>query len=79
MDTSTELITSKSLLPIDSHLKISAGPGAGKTTLLANHVIEVIKNSEKISELRRVACITYTNIAAETLKRRLGLSLDYVE
>lgn len=79
MDTSTELITSKSLLPIDSHLKISAGPGAGKTTLLANHVIEVIKNSEKISELRRVACITYTNIAAETLKRRLGLSLDYVD
>lgn len=78
MDTS-EIITSKNLLPLDSHLKISAGPGAGKTTLLANHIQEIIRNSEKISELRRVGCITYTNIAVETLKKRLGLAIDYVE
>lgn len=79
MDTSIEIITSKSLLPLNSHIKISAGPGAGKTTLLANHIQEIIKKSEKISELRKVACITYTNIAVETLKKRLGLAVDYVE
>lgn len=79
MDTSIETITSKSILPLDRHIKISAGPGAGKTTLLANHIQEIIKKSEKISELRRVGCITYTNIAVETLKKRLGLAIDYVE
>lgn len=79
MDTSVEIITSKSLLPLDSHIKITAGPGAGKTTLLTNHIQEIVKNSEKISELRKVGCITYTNIAVETLKKKLGLAIDYVE
>lgn len=79
MDTSVEIVTSKSSLPIDHHLKISAGPGAGKTTLLANHIQKIILNSEKISELRKVGCITYTNIAVETLKKRLGLAIDYIE
>ena len=79
MDTSVEVITSRSSLPIDHHIKISAGPGAGKTTLLANHIQEIIKKSEKISDLRKVACITYTNIAVETLKKRLGMAIDYVE
>ncbi|KAF1304204.1 ATP-dependent helicase [Enterococcus sp. JM9B] len=79
MDIQIEEITSNTFLPIDKHLKISAGPGAGKTTLLANHIQNIIRNSSKISELRKVGCITYTNIAVETLKKRLGIATDYAE
>ncbi|WP_208559318.1 ATP-dependent helicase [Marinilactibacillus kalidii] len=79
MDTSLKIITSKSILPSSTHLKITAGPGAGKTTLLTKHIKEIVKKSRKISGLRRVGCITHTNIAIETLRERLGLTLDYVE
>ncbi len=64
---------------IESHFKVSAGPGAGKTHWLVNHVKNVLHNSDKLYRARRIACITYTNIAVDTILRRLGTSSEQVE
>lgn len=64
---------------IESHVKVSAGPGAGKTRWLINHIKHVIKKSERLGNSRKIACITYTNVAAETILERLGTQIDSVE
>jgi DNA helicase-2/ATP-dependent DNA helicase PcrA len=53
--------------------KISAGPGAGKTTWLVNHVQNVIKNSNKLGRTKKVACITYTRIGADTVNKKVKI------
>ncbi|WP_294064434.1 UvrD-helicase domain-containing protein [uncultured Fusobacterium sp.] len=60
-------ITSNSEIKIGNHFKITAGPGAGKTTFLINNIKNIFKNSDKISIYRKIACITYTNIAVENI------------
>lgn len=73
-------INSDYIIPdIDTHFKVSAGPGAGKTYWLVNHIKNILHNSNKLSISRRVACITFTNIAVETIFRRLGTSSSQVE
>lgn len=72
-------ITSNSEIKIDTHFKITAGPGAGKTTFLINHIKNIFKNSEKISIYRKVACITYTNIAVENILKKLNDSGEMIE
>lgn len=72
-------ITSNSEIKIDTHFKITAGPGAGKTTFLINHIKNIFKNSKKISIYRKVACITYTNIAVENILKRLNDSGEMIE
>lgn len=67
------------LTDIDSHFKVSAGPGAGKTYWLVNHIENVLHNSDKLFRTRKIACITYTNIAVETILKRLGTSSEQVE
>lgn len=64
---------------IESHFKVSAGPGAGKTYWLVNHIKHVLHNSDKLFRTRKIACITYTNIAVETILKRLGTSSEQVE
>jgi DNA helicase-2/ATP-dependent DNA helicase PcrA len=64
---------------IENHFKISAGPGAGKTHWLVNHIKNVLHNSKRLSKCRKIACITYSNIAVETVLSRLGSSADQVE
>jgi len=73
-------ITSDSVLnDIENHFRVSAGPGAGKTHWLVEHIKNVLHNSKKLSKSRKIACITYTNIAVETILRRLGTSAERVE
>ena len=72
-------ITSADLIPVEQHFKISAGPGAGKTYWLINHIKNVLNTSPRLYKTRKIACITYTNIAAETILKRLGSSSDRVE
>lgn len=67
------------ILDIESHFKVSAGPGAGKTYWLVNHIKNVLHNSDKLFRTRKIACITYTNIAVETIRKRLGTSSEQVE
>jgi len=64
---------------IESHFKVSAGPGAGKTYWLVNHIKNVLHNSDKLFRTRKIACITYTNIAVNTILKRLGTSSEQVE
>ncbi len=80
MDMSINRITSDSLLiNIEHHFKVSAGPGAGKTHWLIEHIKNVLHRSNRFDKTRRIACITYTNIAVETILGRLGTSSDRVE
>lgn len=59
---------------INNHFKVTAGPGAGKTYWLINHIKNVLHNSDKLHKTGKIACITYTNIAVETILGRLGES-----
>ncbi len=73
-------INSDTIIPdIESHFKVSAGPGAGKTYWLVNHIKNVLHISDRLSRTRKIACITYTNIAVETILKRLGTSSRQVE
>ena len=72
-------ITSNDLIPIEQHFRIYAGPGAGKTYWLVNHIKNVLHTSLRLSKTRKIACITYTNIAVETIQKRLGTSANQVE
>ena len=66
-------------IPIDENFKLIAGPGAGKTTFLVNHIRNVVKNSDKLKNSRKILCITYTNVAVDTIKERLGNYANEVE
>ena len=72
-------INSDTLIPIEEHFRVSAGPGAGKTYWLVNHIKNVLHNSERLGKTRKIACITYTNVAVETILSRLKESADQVE
>ena len=48
---------------------LRAGPGSGKTRTLVAHIAYLLQT--QISAFRGVACITYTNAAAEEIRRRV--------
>lgn len=75
----TTINSDTKIIDIESHFKVSAGPGAGKTYWLVNHIKNVLHNSVKLFRTRKIACITYTNIAVETILKRLGTSSEQVE
>ena len=79
MSTEVKLIASDEAIPIEEHFRVSAGPGAGKTHWLINHIKNVLHNSKRLGKTRKIACITYTNIAVEIILNRLGSSADMVE
>ena len=72
-------INSDVLIPIEQHFRVSAGPGAGKTYWLVGHIKNVLHTSKRLEKTRKIACITYTNIAVETILNRLGTTADQVE
>jgi DNA helicase II / ATP-dependent DNA helicase PcrA len=59
------------LADIETNFKVYAGPGAGKTTWLIKHLEKVLKNSNRLGKTGRIACITYTNVAADEIINRL--------
>lgn len=65
-------IKSEDKIRIDKSFKIEAGPGAGKTEFLVNHIKNILQNSTLLGCTRKVACITYTNTAVDTILKRLG-------
>ena len=73
------VITSEQTIPIDEPFKVTAGPGAGKTHWLINHIKNVVSNSRKLDVVRKVACITYTNVGIDTISSRLNMGNDVVE
>jgi DNA helicase-2/ATP-dependent DNA helicase PcrA len=64
------------LLHTDRNVRVTAGPGAGKTYWLAEHTKNVIKRSSKLHSHARIAIISYTNIAAEELRQKIGRSSE---
>lgn len=64
-------INSASLIPIDSSFRLKAGPGAGKTYWLINHVRQVVEKAQ-LGMRGKIACITYSNVGADTIAARLG-------
>lgn len=57
---------------IEEHFKVLAGPGAGKTYFLVNHIRNLLRNSKRLSVSKKIACITYTNVATEKILRSVG-------
>uniref|UniRef100_UPI003B3BE664 UvrD-helicase domain-containing protein n=1 Tax=Pseudactinotalea sp. TaxID=1926260 RepID=UPI003B3BE664 len=56
----------------DGNVVLRAGPGSGKTRTLVARIAYVLQT--QISSFRGVACITYTNPAAEEIRRRVHRS-----
>ena len=73
------IITSEQTIPIDEPFKVSAGPGAGKTHWLISHIKNVVSNSRQLDVVKKVACITYTNVGTDTITSRLDMGNDVVE
>lgn len=72
-------ITSDDVIDIEKPFKVKAGPGAGKTHWLVNHIKHVLANSKRLGCYRKIACITYTNTAVQTISGRLNEGADRVE
>lgn len=72
-------IQSDSIIKTEGHFRVSAGPGAGKTHWLVEHIKNVLQHSGKLDKCKKIACITYTNIAVDTIIRRLDFVADRVE
>lgn len=53
----------------DGNVVVVAGPGSGKTRTLVARVAFVL--AARVSPFRGVACITYTNAAADEVRRRI--------
>ena len=60
------------LTDIDANFRVFAGPGAGKTTWLIRHLERILKTSTRLRKTRKIACITYTNVAAEEIINKLN-------
>lgn len=73
------IITSEQAIPTDESFKVCAGPGAGKTHWLINHIKNVISNNHKLDVVKKVACITYTNVGIDTITSRLDIENDVVD
>lgn len=70
---------SHELIDIEHHFKVNAGPGAGKTTWLVNHIKNVVQHSSRLGNVKKIACITYTNVAVEKILSNLGEVTENVE
>ena len=75
----TKLRDSDVKLDSEISFKLYAGPGAGKTRFLINHIKNVIADSSRLTNVKKIACITYTNIGVETITNRLDNSINEVE
>lgn len=64
---------------LDHHFRVLAGPGAGKTYWLMNHMRNVLRNSKRLGISSKIACITYTTIAAEQINEKLNESGNRVD
>jgi DNA helicase-2/ATP-dependent DNA helicase PcrA len=59
--------------------RVFAGPGAGKTHWLVGHIRHVAAVSPRLIGGARIACISYTNVAVEEIRSRLGDAASLAE
>lgn len=62
-------------LPPGVSAVVQAGPGSGKTRLVVDRLRFLVQH---IPHNCQIACITYSNAAAEEIKTRLDLGLEYL-
>jgi len=80
MSNKVSTISSDSLLDdFDQNFRVLAGPGAGKTYWLVNHIKQVIRRSKHLHFASRIACISYTTVAAEHIKLKLEDAAERVD
>lgn len=65
-------ISSEDEIEINHHFKVFAGPGAGKTHWLSLHVAHVLRESRCLGKMGKIACLSYTNVGADTLMGRMS-------
>lgn len=65
------VIESNTPIDTEQHFLVKAGPGAGKTYWLTQHIKHVLSTSNRLGKIKKIACITYTNIGVETIRNRL--------
>ena len=65
------VIESNTPIDTEQHFLVKAGPGAGKTYWLIQHIKHVLSTSNRLGKIKKIACITYTNIGVETIHNRL--------
>jgi DNA helicase-2/ATP-dependent DNA helicase PcrA len=78
MDT-VEISSDTVLKDVEHHFRVRAGPGAGKTFWLVGHIKNVLHKSERLTPASRIACISYTNVAVNEIRKRLGSSAERVD
>lgn len=61
----------KTLENINVPFKISAGPGGGKTTWLVGHIQDILRHSDRLGKICKIACITHTRIGAKTVENKI--------
>ena len=61
----------KAVESVDGIYNVSSGAGTGKTTVVAHRIANMIKNLKIPSE--QILAITYTNTAADEMKKRIEL------
>ncbi|WP_161492748.1 UvrD-helicase domain-containing protein [Spirosoma sp. 209] len=72
-------ISSDDSISIEQHFRVSAGPGAGKTHWLINHLKNILSKSDRLGKTRKIACITFTNVAVEAILSRFDSSHENLE
>ena len=73
------VINSDTHIDIENNFIVKAGPGAGKTYWLVQHIKHVLDKSVRLGKIKKIACITYTNIGVETICNRLSNCAGRVE
>ncbi len=74
-------IQSDSLLDsVEQNSRVRAGPGAGKTHWLIHHIHHILQTGKQLHTVgSKVLCISYTNVAVNQIRTRLGSDDPRVE
>lgn len=69
-----------SCLEAHQNFIFEAGPGSGKTTTLIDSLDHILADSKSFfnRSTQQIACITYTNVAANEISERLGEASEFV-
>lgn len=71
--TTTSDYNAEHIPDINLPFKVEAGAGAGKTHWLIQHIKRILKESNRLN-VGKIACISYTTVAAEEIAKRLNFS-----
>lgn len=66
-----KIIHSDDVQDINCCTRVLAGPGAGKTYWITGQIRQILE-SGNLGSTQKIACITYTNKAAQNVEERLG-------